>query len=66
MVAMPLGEEDAAKYLSCIPQLKIRKVILGHNVAEEVFYKIEELCFGYFSRIIGYTFEVAYSSFKKW
>ena len=60
-----IGEEDAAKYLSCIPQLKIRKVILGHNVAEKVFHKIEELCFGYFSKIIGYTFEVAYSSFKK-
>ena len=39
--------------------------MLGHNVAEEVFHKIEELCFGYFSKIIGYTFEVAYSSFKK-
>ena len=61
-----IGEEDAAKYLSCIPQLKIKRVIVGHKVFEEVFHKIRKLCFGYFSKIIGYTFEVTYSSFKKW
>ncbi len=59
-----IGEADAQNYLKCIPQLRIKKIILGHKIPVETFIFIENILQESLSKVLGYQIEIGYSSFR--
>lgn len=57
------GEID--NYLSCIPHLKIKRIILGHKITNNVFHSVHNLLYKNFSKNLGYTIEMGFSDFHK-
>lgn len=60
-----LSSEEINNYLSCIPHLKVKRVILGHKISAETFTSLHRLLCESFAANLGYTIELGYSNFHK-
>lgn len=60
-----LSPEEVNTYLSCIPHLKIKRVILGHKISATTFTSVHRLMCESFAANLGYTIELGYSEFHK-
>lgn len=60
-----LSPEDINTYLSCIPHLKVKRVILGHKISTGTFTSLHRLLCESFAANLGYEIELGYSDFHR-
>jgi len=57
-------ESTVIDFLKTIPHLKIKRIIMGHKIPPETFVAIEHILREKFCKVLGYSVEVGYSSFR--
>lgn len=59
-----IGEEYTDNFLKCIPHLKIKRIIIGHEISPKTYVEVENIIHQVISKELGYNIEVGYSSFR--
>ncbi|MFY8069525.1 MAG: DUF2971 domain-containing protein [Flavobacterium sp.] len=60
-----IREEEATNtFLKCIPHLKIKKIIIGHEVSAKSFVEVQSILHQVISKELGYNIAIEYSSFR--
>ncbi len=63
-ISKVIGDKYGCNYIQSIPHLKMKKLIMGHNISPDVLSKIESILEYKVYDELGYKIQIEYSSYR--